>query len=117
MYDTCDRSKHRKTCRIAAKIYYAGVRIMGRELVDESPDAMTNSTSTTATTTNDTTIAIAVGANTDAEIGREERGGNWFADWVAHLSMHPELLKEMTERELDNVGLAVDAGLEEMEKE
>jgi hypothetical protein len=112
MYDICAKGKTRKLCRVTAKLYYAGVRVMGRSIAVEPMDTMKNGTGVLNASDYRTT-AVDTGSETDVE----KRSGNRFADWIADLQEHLEVLMDLSERDLENVGMAIDVGIGEMEKE
>jgi hypothetical protein len=112
MYDICAKGKNRKLCRVTAKIYYAGVRVMGRSIAVEPTDTMKNGTGVLNASDYHTTTV-----DPGSETAVEKRSGNPFADWIADLQAHPEVLMDLSERDLENVGMAIDAGIEKMEKE
>lgn len=116
MYEQCEQEKHKHMCRIGAKIYYAGVRLMGRDLDVEAEHTTTNGTEIANATTDDTAAIAAVATDSDTETSTEERAQKVFAARIAELLAHPEVLMEMTERDLENVKTAVDEGIEDIEK-
>ena len=113
MYDQCRKEKHKHLCRIGAKIYYAGVRVMGRRDLVEPERAMMHATGIANATAEDT-AAIAVDLN--AETSAEKRAQKVFEAWIAELRAHPEVLMEMTERDLEDVEMALDEGIKDIEK-
>ncbi|KAI4689170.1 hypothetical protein J4E81_007887 [Alternaria sp. BMP 2799] len=116
MYEQCKKEKHKHLCRIGAKIYYAGVRVMGRRDLVESEKTMMHATGIVNATTEDTAAIAAITIDSHAEISAEERAQKVFEAWIAELRAHPEVLMEMTERDLENVEVALDEGIEVIEK-
>ncbi|KAI4953481.1 hypothetical protein J4E91_002328 [Alternaria rosae] len=116
MYEQCEQEKHKHMCRIGAKIYYAGVRLMGRDLDVEAEHTTTNGTEIANATTDDTAAIAAVATDSDTETSTGERAQKVFAARVAELLAHPEVLMKMTERDLENMETAVDEGIEDIEK-
>ncbi|KAI4706701.1 hypothetical protein J4E89_008768 [Alternaria sp. Ai002NY15] len=116
MYDQCRKEKHKHLCRIGAKIYYAGVRVMGRRDLVEPEKTMMHVTGIANATTEDTAAIAAITVDSGAEISAEERAQKVFEAWIAELRAHPEVLMEMTERDLENVEVALDEGIRDIEK-
>ncbi|KAI4647311.1 uncharacterized protein J4E79_010169 [Alternaria viburni] len=116
MYDQCRKEKHKHLCRIGAKIYYAGVRVMGRRDLVEPEKTMMHVTGIANATTEDTAAIAAITVDSNAEITAEERAQKVFEAWIAELRAHPEVLMEMTERDLENVEVALDEGINDIEK-
>ncbi|KAI4610503.1 hypothetical protein J4E80_008267 [Alternaria sp. BMP 0032] len=117
MYEQCRKEKHKHLCRIGAKIYYAGVRVMGRRDLVEPEKTMMHATGFTNATTEDIAAIAAITVDSGAEISAEERAQKVFEAWIAELRAHPEVLMEMTERDLENVEVALDEGIEDIEKD
>ncbi|KAH6852806.1 hypothetical protein BKA58DRAFT_444622 [Alternaria rosae] len=105
------QEKHKHMCRIGAKIYYAGVRLMGRDLDVEAEHTTMNGTEIANATTDDTATIAAVATDSDTETSTEERAQKVFAARIAELLAHPEVLMEMTERDLENVETQLMRGL------
>jgi len=116
MYDQCRKEKHKHLCRIGAKIYYAGVRVMGRRDLVEPEKIVMHATGIANATAEDTAAIAAITVDSHADISVEERAQKVFEAWIAELRAHPEVLMEMTERDLENVEMALDEGIEDIEK-
>ncbi|KAI4648340.1 hypothetical protein J4E93_004752 [Alternaria ventricosa] len=116
MYDQCEKEKHKHMCRIGAKLYYAGVRVMGRRDLVEPETSMMHATGIAHATTEDTAAIAAIAVDSGVEISAEERAQKVFEAWIAELRAHPEVLIEMTEKDLENVEVALDEGIKDIEK-
>ncbi|KAG9188094.1 hypothetical protein G6011_02017 [Alternaria panax] len=139
LYDICDKHHGTRPCRVAAKVYYAGVRLWAgnRENAYVIIDAIVaniapaKATTTTATApakitprnaaytdavTINTHLTNATAANdTQVDTGGKER--IVFMAWLHELTSHPERLMTMSEKELAYVSKSLDAWMEVIEQE